>query len=215
MSGAELQKDHTTLAHERDVLRLLLESSTNVLAQIQLSGVWGELANCLRGLQCNLVELSLIDSATGRLESYPAVSRGIRFSASEPVLVEAIHKNRPVSRNTAGDSGLSTEVASRLTAEGIRSICIVPLFARGRSLGVLCLGSPRDDAFSKDFMEMLTPFAGNVGIAIEHSREHELAKNDRERAKERDRYRLLLELNNAIVSNLALRDLFYAVSAAL
>src|SRR5262245_37905384 len=34
-------------------------------------------------------------------------------------------------------------------------------------------------------------------------------------AQERDKYRLLLQLNNAIVSNLKLRDLFYAVSKSL
>src|SRR5262249_53292995 len=89
------------------------------------------------------------------------------------------------------------------------------LSGRSRSIGVLAFGSTREHAFTKEVLDLIGSFAAQVSVAIENQRNHEAAAKYREIARERDRYRLLLELNNAIVSNLELRDLFLAVSRSL
>ena len=58
--------------------------------------------------------------------------------------------------------------------------------------------------------------AKQVAVAVDNVLHDESARSAQEQlTHERDRMRLLLEVNNAVVSHLALEDLFPAVSACL
>jgi len=57
----------------------------------------------------------------------------------------------------------------RLLEEGLRSYLLVPIIARGRSIGVLALGS-RECAYDERTHERLRPMAGSVGLAFDNVR---------------------------------------------
>jgi formate hydrogenlyase transcriptional activator len=55
-------------------------------------------------------------------------------------------------------------------AEGLQSLCCVPLLRPKGALGVLVLGSTREDAFKTDDLTLLNQVAAQLAIAIENAR---------------------------------------------
>src|SRR5262249_24198813 len=104
----------------------------------------------------------------------------------------------------------------RIVARGVKTGCLAPLVSQGRALGVISMVSLRDGAFSAEDAELLTQIAGQIAIAVENALNFERARAAEETAKrESKRVQLLLEMNNAVVSTLDLRELVKAVSASL
>jgi formate hydrogenlyase transcriptional activator len=93
-----------------------------------------------------------------------------------------------------------------LRKEGIQSLCSLPLTTVHRQLGSIGVGSRRVHAYSADEVRFLSLVADQVALAIDD------ALNLKELQEEKERLRLLLDLNNAVVSNLELRELLRAIS---
>jgi formate hydrogenlyase transcriptional activator len=108
------------------------------------------------------------------------------------------------------------EVTGMLRAEGMRSLCVLPLTTPLRRLGALGFASQEEDAFSEADVEILQELTSQVALAVDNTLHHEAAQRAQEQlACERDRLQLLLEVNNALVSNLDQRALFSAISTCL
>ena len=58
----------------------------------------------------------------------------------------------------------------RLLEEGIRSYVVMPLNSRGRSIGVLALGSKSDGAYDESTLARMEPLAESVALALENVR---------------------------------------------
>src|SRR5881396_1644391 len=108
------------------------------------------------------------------------------------------------------------EVRRILRAEGMRSFCILPLTTPLRRLGGLSFASQDEDAFSEADVEVLQELTSQVALAVDNTLHHEAARQAQQQlACERDRLELLLEVNNALVSNLEPRALFSAIATCL
>ena len=80
----------------------------------------------------------------------------------------------------------------------------------------MSFASTQKRTFSESEITFLQQVARQVAIAVDNVLHEESARQAQEQlARERDRMRLLLEVNNAVVSHLNLDDLFQAVSACL
>jgi formate hydrogenlyase transcriptional activator len=102
-----------------------------------------------------------------------------------------------------------------LRAQGIRSTCTLPLTTAHRKLGGLGIGSRTPDAYSEEEICFLQLVAGQIALAIDDALNLDASRRARgELQREKDRLKLLLDLNNSVVSNLDLRDLLQAVSAS-
>jgi formate hydrogenlyase transcriptional activator len=66
--------------------------------------------------------------------------------------------------------GFDDEVARGLLAEGIQSLCCVPLLRPKGPLGVVILGSTRPDAFPEEGVELINQVAVQLAVAIENHR---------------------------------------------
>ena len=89
-------------------------------------------------------------------------------------------------------------------ADGLCSDCIVPLILRGKCIGTLNIGSTKRNQFSEADLELLQEVANQVALAVANMLSYEeigalSASIERSRA---ERYRTLLEVNNAIVTHL-------------
>jgi formate hydrogenlyase transcriptional activator len=100
-------------------------------------------------------------------------------------------------------------VTALLESEGIRSLCALPLRTAHRSLGCFCVGSKQPNAYSQEEIEFLTLVANEVALAIDDAYHFEALQ------QEKDRLRMLLDVSNAVTSNLELPDLLRAISANL
>jgi GAF domain-containing protein len=66
--------------------------------------------------------------------------------------------------------GFEAEIAQSFLAEGLQSLCCVPLLRPQGALGVLVLGSTRDDAFQPEDLILLNQLAAQLAIALENHR---------------------------------------------
>ena len=97
-----------------------------------------------------------------------------------------------------------------------RPTYVFPVSTSQQRYGVLVVTKDRGQQFVAEDVELLRSLASHVAVAFEFA----LAKDNAERyqqqvIKERDRLRLLLEINNHIVSKLDINELFRSASASL
>ena len=108
------------------------------------------------------------------------------------------------------------EVSSWLYDRGMRSLCIVPVTTALRKLGALAFGSTQEAAYADRDVVFLKQVARNVAVAVDNAVNFEQAQSAQHQLKEQhDRLKLLLDVNNTIVSVLDLHELLNAVSASL
>jgi len=99
---------------------------------------------------------------------------------------------------------------------GVRATCIVPLTTSEGPLGTLGIGRMTPVAFAEADAVFLAEAARLVAVAMQNAVNFERAESLRRRLEfERDRLRLLLDVNNAVVSKLDLNALFATVADAL
>ncbi len=130
---------------------------------------------------------------------------GLAWTSQEPVVVaNAAHETRfPL-------------LTPRLLENGVQSYCALPLTTSLRRLGALGFGSGQPKDYQGVELEFMQQVARQVAVAVDNVLHDESTKAaERQLKSERDRVRLLLEVNNAVVSHLDLDDLFVAVSGCL
>src|SRR5262249_57836516 len=72
-----------------------------------------------------------------------------------------------------------------------------------------------ESAFTEDDVELLTQIGAQAAIAVENAQNFNKAWLAQEQVtRERDRSRLLLEINNAVVSHLDLRELLKSIASS-
>ncbi|MCL4811841.1 MAG: sigma 54-interacting transcriptional regulator [Vicinamibacteraceae bacterium] len=103
-----------------------------------------------------------------------------------------------------------------LTEYGIRTYCAVPLVTPRGVIGSLNFGCERSDAYTEGDLDLMTHVAKIVAAAVENALSLETVRRQQTAlARERDQLDLLLEVTNAVVTQLDTRALFRAVAPAL
>ena len=101
-----------------------------------------------------------------------------------------------------------------LLDNGVRSCCILPLTTAHRRLGAVGFGYALPHNYSEADVEFLGQVARQIAVAVDNVLAHaEACELQAALAEERDRLRLLLDLNNTLAPNLDLRQLLRAVSS--
>lgn len=215
------------LTKERDRQRLLLEINNAVVSHLNLEELFAAVSDCLRRvIQHDGSSLLLFNGDTGqwrihvldfqRNESF--IEEGLAEECTQSPSCEAINSGRPA---MFGESDLremakSSPIAQELLDRGLRSFCSIPLQSRDRTLGALNVGRRAGGGFAQDDIELLNQVAQQIAIAVENALNYQRTQQARrELARERDRSNLLLEINNAVVSHLELRELFSSITVSI
>ena len=99
---------------------------------------------------------------------------------------------------------------------GMRSGYYLPLTTAQRRLGTINFASAVPRRYAPADLELFQQVARLAAVAVDNALNFEKAEHyQRKLASERDRLRLLLEVNNAVVAHLDLRELFLSISANL
>jgi formate hydrogenlyase transcriptional activator len=130
---------------------------------------------------------------------------GLVWKTQQPLTVNDITQERRFAKLTA-----------KLRENGVQSFCVVPLTTAQRRLGAMGFGTLQRRAYQEAELNFMQQVAKQVAVAVDNALNYEaVLASQRQLARERDRQQLLLEINNAVVSNLALDDVFTAISASL
>jgi formate hydrogenlyase transcriptional activator len=203
--------------------RALLEVSRIIVSQENLSELLHDLAGQLHGL-LNFCYLSVVlhdpDRNVMRLHTLqtpaPKLDPGAEFTMDESTSAWVWQHQQPlIIRDTEGHPRFRSSM-QRFLAHGVRSICSVPLTSARRRLGAMNFGAAQVGAYSAAEVEVPLLVAGQVATAIDNAQNYADARALQQQvSRERDRLRLLLEVNNSVVSNLEFEELFRAVSGTL
>ena len=97
---------------------------------------------------------------------------GLEVGRAETSLGWAFDRQQPLlRRNLEEEPPFANE--RRLWAEGLRSLCIVPLILRGKSIGTLSVVSREKDRYSEEDARFLQQVAIQVVLAIENMQSYE------------------------------------------
>ncbi|HTP28183.1 MAG TPA: sigma 54-interacting transcriptional regulator, partial [Anaeromyxobacteraceae bacterium] len=108
------------------------------------------------------------------------------------------------------------QVFELLRQHEVVSFCTLPLTTAHRRVGALAFGCATEGGYSDKELEFAGLVAAQVAVALDNALHYDEGQTlQLELRREGDRLRLVLEVNNSVVSNLELRDLFQAISTSL
>jgi formate hydrogenlyase transcriptional activator len=173
----DAERAQQALSRERNQLRLLLEANNTLVSNLDLRTLFAAIIVTLRKLvpheytsltvydeEKDAFELRALEFAgkglvTERMLFPPnATPAGITFAAGEP---------RRFSR--ADLEQMSHEFVKLLLAEGVQSVCCVPLTVRDHRLGTLNVGRLSGEPFTDEETELLAAVANQIAFAVENS----------------------------------------------
>jgi formate hydrogenlyase transcriptional activator len=193
----ERHLNEESLRLERERLRLLLEITNSMTSKLDLLHLVETLStDLLRVTRCDFCALLLPDADRTQLRAtilYNPAGRGaivdgtmIPMKGSTCGKAFLTGKNQHINRledlrddpETYG-SREGRAVFERVTAEGLKSGCELPLAGRKGVVGVLAAFSRLEKAFSEDEFAFLEQVAREVAIAVENALDFEKATADR------------------------------------
>lgn len=212
-------------AAERE-LRILLEVNNSVVTHLDLRELFKAIAACLsRVVGHDSARLTLFDAASNQLRvlaldsevtnPWPVASGGLVPIEGTPAGV-AFRERRTLRVNSCELKQFSSPIPHHLVANGVQSLLSAPLIAHGHTLGTLDIVSFRDGAFAEPEVMRISQIAEQVAIAVENALNFERAHQaEQDMKRQFERERLMLEINNAVVSQLDLRELVRVISSCL
>jgi len=215
---------HQDLTLDRDRLRLLLEVSESIASHRDLAELFRDLAQRLHRVvnfehmrlllhdpDRNVMRLHVLEvPQAGKLPAccdlpVDESPGGWAWKTQQPLVISQVEKETRFPR-----------VTQVMLEQGVKSFCVVPLTTAQRRLGALGFGSLQEAAYDDADLEFLQQVARQVAVAVDNALNYQSVQSyQQDLARERDRLRLLLEVNNAVVSTLDLRDLFAVIATSL
>jgi formate hydrogenlyase transcriptional activator len=222
LEGAQMAKANAAQMPATDLQTqkylTLLELSEAIASHRDISELFHDLACRLRNLfHFRDLAVMLYDEKRNVMRSYTLEECPARtWIAKEPteVPIEGSINGRVwmeqkpiIVRDLDNDDRFPS--AQLLRDIGVKSVCCLPLSTAHEKLGSLNFWSEEVGAYDEIDLSFAQLVGSQIAVAVQ-------AKVHQERlARERDRSRLLLEVNNSLVSNLNLRELLSSISESL
>jgi formate hydrogenlyase transcriptional activator len=215
---------HQDLIHGRDQLRLLLEVSESIASHRDLEELFRDLAQRLPQIvpfdyinavlhepARDVMRLWLLVTATAS-----TITPGLELSIEESPGGLVWKTQQPLTVNDITQEHRFPKLMPMLRENGVQSFGVVPLTTAQRRLGAMGFGSYQRRTYQEAEINFMQQVANQVAVAVDNVLHAASAQTAQLQLKyERDRLRLVLEINNAVVSHLELRKLLKAISGCL
>jgi formate hydrogenlyase transcriptional activator len=166
------------LREEKDRLQMLWDVSTIMASESNLQQAFpGISARIRRILHHEYAGFEVHDPSSGLLirqaEDFPL---GKGPLSSQPISPHnspggrSLQEGRALIFSKNEMQGFDAEITKSLLAEGLQSLCCLPLLRPKGPLGVLVLGSTRADAFHAEDLGLLDQIAAQFAVALENHR---------------------------------------------
>ena len=212
------------LEHSRRQLEALLEVSEAIAQQRDLPALFHDLAERLHAvLDFDFVTLVLHDAAKNMMRLHILETN---IPVDKPTGSEVPIKDSPsgwVWENqqpyVISDSEQETRFSDfmqRLRPYNVRSMAIIPLTTAQHRLGAMCFGHTVPQRITDTELQFMQRVASQVAVAVDNALNLETSQAyQKQLARERDRFRVLLEVNNVLISSRELPELFPGIVSCL
>jgi len=146
----------------------------------------------------------------------PPIKTGTRISRIGAA-AQALEEQKPLFIPDISQEMLKHPELAPFAPESVgRSTYVFPVSTAQERYGILVVTKDRGQEFLPEDVELLTSLASHVAVALEcASSRDSAARYQRQVAKERDRLRVLLEINNHVVTKLDILELFRSASTSI
>jgi formate hydrogenlyase transcriptional activator len=173
-----LQHLNGRLRKEMDRLQMLIDVSSIMSSNWNLHQTFPRISARMRSLlRHEYAGFELHDPNTGLLvrqtEDFPlgkGLLSSLPISPNNSPQGRALHDRAPLIFSKNQLQSFEAEITKNLLAEGLKSLCCVPLLSPKGALGVLVLGSTRKDAFYAEDLTLLNQVASQFAVALENHR---------------------------------------------
>ena len=208
-----------------DRYRTLLDASSTLADQPTIKAVLHSLRDVLSSIsRLHGTELYVLDDDEQSLHvlefdrdpDAPAFKIGTKVSRIGAV-ARVLEEQKPVFIPDTSQEMLQHPELAPFAAEVVgRTSYLFPVSAAQKRYGFLAVTKLQGQEFAPEDVELLRSLASHVAVAVECALARDNAElYQRQVVKERDRLRLLLEINNHIVSKLDINELFRSASASI
>src|SRR6202790_3536097 len=206
--------------------RTLLEVSGAIVSQPNLKTVLQSLRRLLSSVvACDSVSVSLLSDnensvrliAFDRGPEAHQVEIGTEVPHFGTAVGRAIDEQKPIYvPDLQAELSRIPQLASQAKLRIPHSAYIFPISISGKKLGALTFATAQREQFSPEDMELMISVSSHVAVALEGAVARDAAElYQRQLAHERDRLRLLLEINNQVVTQLDVNELFRSASSSI
>jgi formate hydrogenlyase transcriptional activator len=167
------------LQRQNERLELLLNLTTRITSSLNLREVLRAIAANIREvIHADAVAVALPDAASGKFRAFAVDFPSGMGVIKEGLLVtpsashrKAMDSLKPVVIDTQDpyDLDLASEAYEIVAAEGIKSICMIPLVNRGRALGLLSIFRRTEAPFLAEDVDFFSRASGQIAIAVENA----------------------------------------------
>ena len=203
-----------------------MEISSAIATQPNLQAALQSLRNLLSTVVAfDSVALLLLDDrehslrliALGRGPDTPTVDMGIEAPYIGTAIDRALTERKPVFIQDIQEELRKTpDLVARIPVDIPQSCCVLPVLTSRKVLGVLVFSRAKADEFAPADLELMSSVSSHVAVALESALAFDAAEEyERELGRERDRLKLLLEINNHIVTKLDIHELFHSAAASI
>ncbi len=202
----------------------LLEVSKSIASHKNLADLFHDLSERLNELLTfHYLSLVLYDAARNVMRMHvletttpTSIHEGDEYTMEESPSALVLETQRPLIVDDTENYARFPRIMRLLLEQNVRSFCSVPLTSAHRRLGTLNFGAAEAGAFSEEALEFPLLVAAQLAVAVDNALIFEEAQTlHHQLSRDRDRLQLLLDLNNRVVSNLDLRELFAAISSGI
>jgi formate hydrogenlyase transcriptional activator len=221
------EDDRESIASEQGRYRALMEISSALASQPNLQAALQSLRNLLsKVVAFDSVALLLLNDrehtlrliALGHGPDTPRVDMGIEAPYIQGTAIDrALTERKPVFiQDIQEELRKMPELVARIPVDIPQSSCVFPVLTSRKVLGVLVFSSAKADEFGPDDLELMSSVSSHVAVALESALAFDAAEEyERELGRERDRLKLLLKINNHIVTKLDIHELFHSAAASI
>jgi formate hydrogenlyase transcriptional activator len=210
--------------HSRQQLEALLEVSEVISQQRDLPALFHDLAGRLHSVvEFDFLTLTLHDPVRNVMRLHileTQIPHEKRAGAESPVdghpsgLVWQSQEAFVVSDTS--DEERYPEFMQRLRDEGVRSFALLPLTTAQRRLGAMGFGRLIPQGITESEVQFMKRVACQVAVAVDNALNLESSQAyQTQLAHERDRLRVLLDVNNVLVTSLEVPELFRGIVSTL
>jgi formate hydrogenlyase transcriptional activator len=222
-SDLPLSADPTTLLSE-ERWRTLLEINNAIITSLTQEALLHSISESLgRVISFDRAAFTLYDPTreTFRFLAIEGPQPSIHFHAGLECKPEETvsawvfeHRRAAVRSDLAAEQTYLND--RRLLEEGLVSYCVVPLIIGGTPIGTLNVASRTIGQYSDSDADVLREVANQVALAVANMRSYEeIAALNLKVERTAERYRTLLEINNAIITDLTRDALLQSVTETL
>src|SRR5437016_12044797 len=223
ISPSEVQHS-SPLEHSRRQLEALLEVSEAIAQQRDLPALFHDLAARLHSvIDFDFLTLVLHDAAKNVMRLHILESRipvekqtGSEVPLGDSPSGWAWQNQQPYLIDDLDQETRFPQFIERLRGHNVRSMAIIPLTTAQHRLGALCFGHTVAQRIADTELQFMQRVASQVAVAVDNALNLETSQAyQKQLARERDRFRVLLEVNNVLISSRELPELFPGIVSTL